>query len=127
MDEVQAMLVDLGVHLKASFVSEALTGLGKPTASAEERVQFVFSHFLTADLNLCGSGCLLADLHLQHKTVLKGRHVLQVDEATDVAACAKHRWVSVDFLFVALTCLRMSRTYHVVTGSDCVQVRWGGR
>ncbi|BDA43617.1 probable recQ-mediated genome instability protein 1 at N-terminal half [Coccomyxa sp. Obi] len=106
MDEVQAMLVDLGVHLKASFVSEALTFLGRPTASAEERVQFVFSHFLTADLNSCGSGCLLANLHSQHNTVLRGRHVLQVDEATDTAACAKHRYDGAG----AKRCLKLSLT-----------------
>lgn len=115
MDEVQAMLVDMGVHLEASFLSEVLALLGKPTASGEERVQFIFSQFLTADLNLCGSGCLLADLHSKHNTVLRGRYVLQIDEATDIAACAKHRWGS--FLLI----VHGPDKSHVCNGILCLK------
>ncbi len=93
MDEVKASLADMGIHLKPAFITKVMRLLTTPTAPVEERVQLIMSHFLTADLNMCGSGCLPHNLHSEHNSVLRGRHVLQVDEAVDTAACAKQRWV----------------------------------
>ena len=57
----------------------------------DEQLRSVYAHFLTADLNTCGTGCLPADLPARHASVLQGRFVLQVDEAVDTAAPAKLR------------------------------------
>jgi hypothetical protein len=91
MDEVKAKLAEFGIHLKSTFIAEVMRLLSTPTAPLEERVQLIISHFLTADLNICGSGSLPANLHSEHNSVLRGRHVLQVDEVVDIAACAKQR------------------------------------
>lgn len=93
MDGVRAELMGMGIHLKDAFIAEVLMLLGTRATSLEEQVQLVFAHLLTADLNTCGSGCLPADVQSQHNTVLRGRYVLQIDETTDVATCAKQRWV----------------------------------
>ncbi len=121
MDALQAELRrECSLHLHLSFldaVAAAVPG-GLAGLPLEQQMQHVLAHFLTADMNTAGLGCLPADIQVTtlpgaltiswesclvqalerqsgaqtwHKRSLAGRFVLQVDEVCNVAAPAKQR------------------------------------
>lgn len=84
-------LAQLGVHLAPEYIAAVVEQAGQQGGSVEEQLRCVYAHFLTADMNTSGTGCLPPDLPARHDSVLRGRFVLQIDEATDTAAQAKLR------------------------------------
>jgi hypothetical protein len=92
MADVRESLARLGVRIDTDFIATITSRLGLPAVPDQETL---YAHFLESDMNLCGSGCLPLDLESRHNTVLQGCYVLQIDEAADMAACAKQRQVNI--------------------------------
>ena len=107
MDAVRTVigsLAGLGIHLRPEYVASALQQGSRQGEEPEEQLQWVYAQFLTADMNACGAGCLPADLPQRHNNVLRGRYVLQIDEAIDTAAPAKSRCCSMCIWLACVGC-----------------------
>lgn len=88
MENTLRRLAESGLHLKAEFVATIIDAQDQAAVLLEEAV---FAQFLQTDMNLCGSGCLPPDICSQHNITLMGRKILQIDEAANIAVCAKQR------------------------------------
>ena len=110
-------LAELHIHVDPRWLEQM-------SANHPWDLEHVVDTYLNTDLRACGSGTLPARLDTNH--VLRGKHVLQVDEAVDVSLPAKERFQPRNRH--PNRCLKLALTDGKtdVVGFERTQIAWEG-
>ncbi|CAM9154732.1 unnamed protein product [Scytosiphon promiscuus] len=83
--DIREAMVGLGVHLRQDWIKHCLQASGERRRQQSEAQEGVYRTFLACDLREAGEACLPAGIAGMVKQRVRGKMVVQVENATDIA------------------------------------------